>query len=64
MDPTHLNKRLNELSIDDFEAYLFTISDELGYLQPIQMICFGVAANVPLHTLDFLDLFHYSRLKL
>lgn len=58
------NKKLNELSIDDFEAYLFTISDVLGYLQPSQMLMFELVVNTPLHVTDFLDLFHYSRLKL
>lgn len=58
------NKKLKELSIDDFEAYLFSISDVLGYLHPSQMIMFEMVVTVPLHVTDFLDLFHYSRLKL
>jgi hypothetical protein len=64
MDLLILEKKLKELSFEDFESELYQISDEHGFLSPDQMLILGVNVPVFLFIPDFLDLFIYSRLKL
>lgn len=59
-----LRNKLKELSFEDFESYLYQISDSYGFLLPTQMLILGVNVPVPLTVSDFLDFFLYTRLKL
>lgn len=64
MDLLILERKLKELSFEDFESELYQISDEYGFLSPDQMLILGVDVPVFLFVPDFLDLFIYTRLKL
>jgi hypothetical protein len=63
-DLLRLKNRLKELSLDDLESILYRNTDSYGFLLPTQMLILGVEVPVPLTVSDFLDFFHYTRLKL
>jgi hypothetical protein len=63
MVPLKMRQKLRVLSFDDFEAYLFSITDDDGFLSVTQMSEFGVQMKVPLHAFDFLDFFLFILLS-
>jgi hypothetical protein len=54
--------RLRHLSDDEFTAFLYRLSDSYGFLQPHQMLEFGVVVTSPLTVTDFLEFFSFALL--